>query len=164
MKELGKRLAEAEYVLKQMDIDYIEKIPKDVLYYISDNKDYEYSTKFCNNKFIDMDHLHMDTIAILTYINMNFFMNSEEKESFDLLMKKTQSDIEKEKLKKYNPDNIFKNNTKSKIIEPETTSNTLNENITKNIELTEIKENFFQKIIRKIKCLHIIKIFRFNKI
>ena len=72
MKELGKRLAEVEYLLKQMDFDDIGRIPKNFINYISENKDYEYSRNLCDTESMDMEQINVDTIAILTYINMNY--------------------------------------------------------------------------------------------
>ena len=72
MKELGKRLAEVEYLLKQMDFDDIGRIPKNFINYISENKDYEYSRNLCDTEGMDMEQINVDTIAILTYINMNY--------------------------------------------------------------------------------------------
>lgn len=62
MKELGKRLAEVEYLLKQMDFDDIGRIPKNFINYISENKDYEYSRNLCDTEGMDMEQINVDTM------------------------------------------------------------------------------------------------------
>ena len=92
------------------------------------------------------------TKGLIGLICLNYWCETEEqKNNFKKTLTQNEKQYQAELMEKYNPDNIFKNDTKPKVVEPEMTSNTLNENITQNTELTEIKENFFQKIMRKIK-------------
>ena len=125
MKELGKRLAEVEYLLKQMDFDDIERIPKNFINYISENKDYEYSINLCDTENMDMEQINVDTIAILTYINMNY-------------LNKIKVDVKNEQ---YMYENIFrhkKNITKL-------------ENDDKNNQLVEYKKvSWFKRLFNKI--------------
>ena len=97
MKELGKRLSEVEYILKYMDISYIEKLPDKVIDYISKNKDDEYSIGLSNSLLLSNVELNADTVAILTYINMNYFMESNEKDDIKLLLKKAEADFKNRK-------------------------------------------------------------------
>ncbi len=138
MKELSKRLSEVEYVLKQMDMSYIEKLPDNIVEFISDNKDYEYSEELCNKKSLNMKKLHVDTVTILTYLNMNFFLEPKEKEELDLLIKQTQQEIEKRKEEQYKYDDLFPKNTNI---------DKLNEN--KQLEEYR-KQNWFSKLFAKL--------------
>lgn len=130
MKELGKRLAEVEYLLKQMDFDDIERIPKNFINYISENKDYEYSGNLCDTESMDMEQINVDTIAILTYINMNY-------------LNKIKVDVNNEQ---YTYENLF--HQKKNI--------TNLENDDKNNQLVEYKkvswlERLFNKIFRNFR-------------
>ena len=125
MKELGKRLAEVEYLLKQMDFDDIGRIPKNFINYISENKDYEYSRNLCDTESMDMEQINVDTIAILTYINMNY-------------LNKIKVDVNNEQ---YTYENIF--NQKKNI--------TNLENDDKNNQLVEYKKvSWFERLFNKI--------------
>lgn len=125
MKELGKRLAEVEYLLKQMDFDDIGRIPKNFINYISENKDYEYSRNLCDTEGMDMEQINVDTIAILTYINMNY-------------LNKIKVDVNNEQ---YTYENIF--NQKKNI--------TNLENDDKNNQLVEYKKvSWFERLFNKI--------------
>lgn len=141
MKDFGKRIAEVEYILKQMDSQYINKLPQNLIDYISEEKDYEYSQEFCNNKSINMESLHVNTVAILTYINMNYFLEEKEKEELSLLLKNTNVDIEKIKKTKYRYEDLFKNKKNNKT-----------NNVKTDEQLIEYKkQNWLKKIFDKIK-------------
>ena len=125
MKELGKRLAEVEYLLKQMDFDDIGRIPKNFINYISENKDYEYSRNLCDTESMDMEQINVDTIAILTYINMNY-------------LNKIKVDVNNEQ---YTYENIF---------HPKKNITNL-ENDDKNNQLVEYKKvSWFERLFNKI--------------
>ena len=142
MRELSKRLAEVEYILKQMDICYIEKLPDSIVDYISENKDYEYSIELCNNNLLNIEELPVDTVAILTYINMNYFLELKEKEELNVLLKKTQLDIENRKKEKYKYDDMFPKNNNN--------INELNEE-NESKQLVEYKkQNWFKRLLAKL--------------
>ncbi len=125
MKEIGKRLAEVEYLLKQMDFENLERIPKNFINYISENKDYEYSINLCSKENMDMEQLNVDTIAILTYINMNY-------------LNKIKVDVNNEQ---YMYENIF----------PKKKNITNLENDDKNNQLVEYKKvSWFERLFNKI--------------
>ena len=46
MEDLDKRLVEVEYILKKLDNQYINKIPREVWDYIAENKDKNYVFKY----------------------------------------------------------------------------------------------------------------------
>lgn len=86
MEEINKRLAEVDYILKKLENKYINKIPQDVWDYITENKDKNYVFKYDNNKTLIEQNLSIDTISILTYINMEYLLEEEAKrELLDLL-------------------------------------------------------------------------------
>lgn len=110
MDDLNKRLVEVEYILKKLDDEYIEKIPQEIWDYIEENKDKEYIFNYNQSKALAEQNLNINTIAILTYINMEYLLNEEQKKEMMDLLKKDELIAEHEKSKKYNLNYIFKNN------------------------------------------------------
>lgn len=88
MRDFRKRLVEVEAVLKQMSNNDKNKIPNDVWEYIEKNKDTNYSFKYDDNKKLSEQDLNPDTIAILTYINLEYLVDSKLKEKMKLILKK----------------------------------------------------------------------------
>ena len=110
MEDISKRLVEVEYILKKLDGEYISKIPKEIWDYIEENKDKNYIYNYDENKALVEQKLSIDTISILTYINMEYLLDEQEKKEMEELLKKDYIIAEE---KKYNPDDIFKNKGKS---------------------------------------------------
>ncbi len=165
MEFLGKRLIEVECVLNRMDEKYVKKIPQEFLNFMNENKDINYNFKYDDNKSIIENNLHLDSIALLTYININFLLDSKSKKEMVELLKEDALIYEEEKRKRNNPDSIFKNGKKSR--EKYNTDNLFQNrnNIIKNniiisdeTAMVEYKEQkWYQKLFAKI-----LKVFRKN--
>lgn len=140
MEELSQRLVEVECVLNKMDEQTTKKIPQEFWEFINENKDTNYNFQYDDNKSITENNLHMDTIALLTYININFLLDSEAKKEMISLLKEDEIIAEEQKRKQYNPDLIFKNKKDKHI-----------EQTSENVKMIEYKESVFYKIISKIK-------------
>lgn len=142
MKEINKRLVEVEYILRKLDDEYINKIPQEVWDYINKNKDKNYVFEYDNDKILSEQNLDIDTISILTYINMEYLLEEKERRELLELLKKDDMVAEQQKKEKYNPEDLFKNK-KEEPKEP--------------ISLIEVKLekwyeklfSFFRKILRK---------------
>lgn len=142
MKEINKRLVEVEYILRKLDDEYINKIPQEVWDYINKNKDKNYVFEYDNDKILSEQNLNIDTISILTYINMEYLLEEKERRELLELLKKDDMVAEQQKKEKYNPEDLFKNKKE----EPK-----------KPISLIEVKIekwyeklfSFFRKILRK---------------
>jgi hypothetical protein len=80
MIDYNKRLVEVDEVLKYLSEEDYKKIPKSVIEAIKQNKDKTYSWKYDTAKKLKNQNLCDDTIAILSYINMEFLLNDEQKE------------------------------------------------------------------------------------
>ncbi len=122
-----------------MNEQNIKKVPKKFWDFINENKDINYNFKYDDSKSILENSLHLDSIAILTYININFLLDSKSKKEMIKLLKEDELIAEEEKRKRYNPDTIFKD--KEKNIEQPINS----------MEMIEYKESILKKIILKIK-------------
>lgn len=149
MVDIDKRLTELEYVLKKLDNKYLQNIPQEVWNYINENKDRDYIFEYDESKKLEEQKLHLDTVSMLTYINIEYLLEGEQKKEMILLLREDETIAEKQKREKYNPDNIFKNYNKENKIE---------ENIIKDeVAMIEYKGVLFQKFINKIKSIFHIK-------
>lgn len=137
MKELNKRLVEVETILKKLDENYINKIPTEIWDFIEKNKDDQYTFFYDDNIELLNQNLNIDTIAILSYINMQYLLDEKSKKEVEEILIKDEAFLEQQKMKKYNPENIFKNK----------------ENIEnkgeRDVSMIEVKEKYkwYQKII-----------------
>ena len=113
MEDVNKRLVEVEYILKKLDDEYIKKIPQEIWDYIEENKDKNYVFNYDDNKTLIEQKLNIDTISILTYINMEYLLGEEQKKEMIEFLRKDEAIAEQEKAKLYNPDDLFKNKKQS---------------------------------------------------
>jgi len=108
MIDYKKRLVEVDEILKYLPKKDFDKIPKDLLKLIRENKDSSYVWKYDTNKQLKDQNIHKDTIAILSYINIEFILENKQK----MLMKKIHycNEMKKERFKKekFSSENIFK--------------------------------------------------------
>ena len=109
MEDISKRLVEVEYILKKLDDEYIRKIPKEIWNYFEENNDKSYIYNYDESKTLDQQNLSIDTISILTYINMEYLLDEKEKKEMEELLRKDNIIAEEKKREKYNPEDIFKN-------------------------------------------------------
>ena len=153
-EKYGVAITETLHYLKGISQNDVNKIPNKFMNFLKENSLQDYKCDFDYTKPLNELNLTDETKGLIGLICLNYWCKTEEEKSkFKEHLNKNENQYQVELMKKYNPDNIFKNETKPKVIEQETISNTLNENITQNTELTEIKENFFQKIMRRIKTI-----------
>ncbi len=142
MKEINKSLVEVEYILRKLDDEYINKIPQEVWDYINKNKDKNYVFEYDNNKILSEQNLNIDTISILTYINMEYLLEEKERRELLELLKKDDMVAEQQKKEKYNPEDLFKNKKE----EPKEPISLIEVNIEKWYKKLF---SFFRKILRK---------------
>lgn len=143
MIEYNKRLIEVSVILNHLNKSDYDKIPKEVIDRIEKNKDTEYNWYYDETKDLKDQKVSKDTIAILSYINMKYLLNEEQRKFVEEVFKENQKKIENIKREKYKPDNIFKN-IKEPICKEE-------KNISSMIEVK--KEKWYQKIFKLIKNL-----------
>lgn len=109
MIDYKKRFVEVDEIIKYLPKKDLIKIPNDLIDLIRENKDSKYIWKYDDNKKLEEQNIHKDTIAILSYINMKYILEDNQK----MLMKNLHffNEMKSEKLKreKFNPKTIFKN-------------------------------------------------------
>lgn len=146
MVDYNKRLVEVDVILNHLSKSDYNKIPEDVLQLIKDNMDKEYTWVFDESKPLKEQNVSRDTIAFLSYINMEYLLNDKQKEYMQKLHEINEQEKRKEEYSndvKYDYSELFKRNNKTEdlgqITEKEQTS------------LVVYEEGFFTKMINKIK-------------
>lgn len=139
--ENNKAISEVNKILKQLNEDSLNKIPKKLLDEIEKNATINIEYIRPDIALEDLD-LEEETKEILAVISYNYFCDEEERKIWNQELKENEQRYQEELRKKYSPDNIFKNSKKevSECIE------TKEEN-----SLVEYKEPFFKKIWNIIK-------------
>lgn len=138
-------------ILSYMPINYIRKLPKELLSLFEQKRNKDY--KYCINteKKINEQEMLIETKSILAILYRDFWSTPEKKEII-LQKEKIERDAYQNELReKYNPDNIFKNSSKSKYITQDNDSN--DKAFNNNVAMVEYKESIFKKIINKIKSI-----------
>lgn len=107
--EDAKCLVELDEILKYLAEDDLKKIPYDIRKTISERKDKQYKWKYDETKDLSQQKINRKTIAMLSYLNMEYLLNEEQKKLMQKIHKFNEDVIEKEKSKKYSSDKIFKN-------------------------------------------------------
>lgn len=138
--------SEVDAILNLLDEQLQNKIPDKLRVLIYENKLNDYNVIIDPNIPLKQQKISREALSILAVLNYNYWCTGES-EKKKLLEKYNENErIRQEKMKeKYNPDNIFKNT-----IETEIKENKQNEENKYLIEYDK-KENFFIKIINKIK-------------
>lgn len=136
MVDYNKRLVEVDEVLNHLSKENLDKIPDEIKNLIKENKDKDYVWYFDENKPLKDQNLSRDTIAFLSYLNMEYLLNKEQKSFMEQIHRYNEQKNEQEKQKKYSNQIIFK---KKESIE--------------NKEMIIFKESLITKIIKRIKSL-----------
>ena len=139
--EYAKCLVELDEVLYNLSDEDLNKIPEDIRDSIKEQKDKTYTWKYDKSKTLNEQKIDRKTIAMLSYLNMEYLLNEEQKELMKKFHKSNEEKLEKIKQNKYKSEDIFKNSYEVKERE--------------NVALIEVKKekNFIQKLIAKLKLL-----------
>lgn len=109
MIDYNKRLVEVSVILNHLKKSDYNKIPKEVIDRIEKNKDKEYIWNYDETKELKNQNVSKDTVAILSYINMQYLLNKEQRKFVQEIFNENQKKLENVKKEKYNLDNLFKN-------------------------------------------------------
>ena len=108
MIDYKKRFVEVDEIIKYLPKKEFSKIPNELIDLIRKNKDSKYIWKYDNNKKLEEQNIHKDTIAILSYINMKYILEDDQKMLMKNLHDYNEMKSEKLKREKFNPEAIFK--------------------------------------------------------
>lgn len=133
-------------ILNYVPRESVDKIPQTMIDTFKAKMDNDYDFKIDINKNFEEQNLLEETKAIFANIFRDYWATPYQKERIELKEKIDRENIEQEKRKQYNPDDIFKNRKNTNQEYQEAKNN-----------LIIYKENKFKKLLNKImKILHII--------
>ena len=85
MIDFSKRFVEVDEILNYLSEADYKKIPTDIIDYIKRNKDNTYTWKYDTTKKLKDQNVSDDTIAILSYLNMEYLLNNKQREFMEKL-------------------------------------------------------------------------------
>ena len=114
--EIKKAYSEVYEILKLVDKEYFDKIPKKFVEFLKREKDNNYIPNINENIPLEEQKLLNDTINILAMIKLDYWCSSEEEKSELLKLLNENEKKHKEKInEKYNLENIFGRTTNREI-------------------------------------------------
>lgn len=104
----GNVLTETYEIITNMGNEYINKIPKEIWKIIRENRNKEYNFSYDPSKKLAKQNVRKATINLLSYINLNYWCNNEERKELKEIYKRNEQKLEAKKRLKYDSDNILK--------------------------------------------------------
>lgn len=141
--ELSNVYSEVYAVLSLMELQYIDKIPNQLIELVKSEKNEKYAPNIIIDKPLDEQGLQRKTLAFLAMLNLNYWCENE-KEKQELLEMYSENDriAETELQEIYNPENIFHKKKQEKINSDEKQENK---------QMIESEEkSILKKILKKI--------------
>ncbi len=140
-KKYAKAYTEVLEILKHIPKDEYDRIPKTEIQFYENNCDKNYRYIYDESLDVKDQNISREANAVIISIYMNYFANEKQKSIINEILKQNTIKSEKEKSEKYNPNNIFKEQS--------------SENLP--IEINNSKENLIRRILNKIKSLFVSK-------
>lgn len=106
-----KCLVQVDEILKYLKYDDLIKIPNEIRNAIKEKKDKQYKWTYDETKALEEQKIDRKTIAILSYLNMEYLLNKEQKLVMEELHRVNEEKSERQKREIYNPNNIFQKNS-----------------------------------------------------
>lgn len=120
-------------ILSHFSKENYEKIPVEKIEFYKRNMDKNYNFKIDPRLSLENQNISKEANAIFVTLFLDYYATEEQKVKIKEILELNQKKEEQEKSKKYNPDNMFKNEQN-------------NDNISRNNEqLTIYKKSFFDK-------------------
>lgn len=134
---------EVDAILDNISINLLKKVPTKFRNFIKSSKSKEYNFEYDKTLPLTEQKIKPQTRTIISLMYRNFWCTPEEKERLKQEEREELNRIEKAKAERYNPDNMFKQKEKPKVIQ---------ENIVQEQAMIVVEEEgFFRRIINKIK-------------
>ncbi len=134
--------AEAFVILKHLEDDAYNKIPKEVMLAIEENRNLEYNYEMNEDLDLEKQPMMQETKAVLFNIYKDYIATPEEKAIIEKDLQRQREEINQLKKEKYNPDDIFKDQRKK----PNVCNQAEQLSVVKN-------DNIIKRIINKIRQL-----------
>lgn len=138
----AKAYVEILELIKYMEPECVNKIPKGLIEFFERQKDKNYEYHFDEEKDFSEQKISEETGGLLAMLALNYIANEENKEKIKEILIKNEEEYQKELREKYNPDNLFKD------------KQNIEENEQKQLTIIE-KEPWYKKILNKIKSIFV---------
>ena len=93
--EYTKCLVELDEVLKYLNTEELEKIPYEIRNAIKEKKDKNYVWNYDESKDLSDQNLNRKTIAMLSYLNMEYLLNDEQRMLMEKLHRLNEEKLER---------------------------------------------------------------------
>ena len=100
MIDYNKRLVEVDEILNYLSEEDLWKIPEKIRNNIKENKDKEYLWKYDETKPLKYQDVSRDTIVFLSYLNMEYLLNEEQKNLMKQIHEFNEKKLKEEKNRK----------------------------------------------------------------
>lgn len=150
MSEINKKaVSEVIDILKHSEIEVTQKIPKKFIEFLMNNSDHDYIPNINYSEENWENGIEEDAKVLIALIYRDYIMSEEEKEKVIEEAERQEQEIRE----KYNPDNLFKKNSK---IENEKSQDDTEQEVQKSLLIIK-EEKWYERIINKIKEIFGIK-------
>lgn len=144
----SKAYTEVLEIINNFSEEEFKKIPQKEIDFYNKNKDANYNFKIDINKDLASQNISRETYAILVSLYRDYFATEKQKQILNNLLQQNQQKLEQEKIKKYNPDIIFKKEERNLSISD--TTSEINEKL---LPVETREETWYQKILNFFKSI-----------
>lgn len=138
--EYANAYTEVIEILKYISKEDYNKIPKNKINLFETDANKEYKFTYNPNLTLNEQNVSKRAKAIIAILFRDYWATEKQRKKIIAKQNNDRMQIEKNKKERYNPDNLFYSRTQK-------SEHTNNETIS----LTEYKETFFSKILKKIR-------------
>lgn len=114
--DLPKIYSEVYAILEILGNEYINKIPTKLYNYIVAEKESNIKIHYDINKPLNEQPISEETILFISYLNLQYWCDEEQKQELLKIYKQNDDKIEEELRQEYNVDNLFKNRANNETI------------------------------------------------
>lgn len=140
--EYANAYTEVLEILKCISEEDYNKIPNEKVKLFETNANKEYKFNYNSNLTLNEQNISKRAKAIIAILFRDYWATSEQKEKILAKQNFDRVKIEKDKYDQYDPNDIFKNNTKENY-----------DNVNNNLPIEIKKDNIFKKLINFIRNL-----------
>lgn len=109
MTTYDKAYTEVLEIINHFPQEEYEKIPVDRIQFFKEHMDNDYEFSIDPTKNLSEQNISRRANAIIVALYRDYFATEKQKETLESILKLNERKVEKERRKKYNPDEIFKN-------------------------------------------------------
>ena len=106
--------SEVYQVLNLLGNEYIEKLPISLINMIKEKRETNYNPVYTDDAPLNEQNIKKETMAIISLLYLNYWCEDDnEKLEVKSILKENENRFQEKLREKYNPDNIFANNSNS---------------------------------------------------